>query len=352
MENKKFAKTSLIYLIVMCLIAVIFFIASIGVKMPDWLYSCLIQIVVMFGGTFLLYTMLVSKKPKQTFKDFGFKRVGRDVIALTFVLGLLLFLLNSVVSSVANGIIYYLGYESISIMPKLSTPDPTFGTLLYSIAFTAVLPAFCEEFVHRGMLFGANQKLVGSRQALLISSLLFGLLHFSVEKFFYATILGYLIGYVAYVTESIYPSMIIHFVNNFVSVVLSYLEIKYDIAFDIVNFLQNSIGVQSATLTILFISLCLALLIGSIIMCYKLLYKLTYKRKLVTYAKLIKEKNLPIEPPRVMAEKITELEYTRIAEFNSKTQYSATAEKYKIFYRIAVLFGSIITLFTFIWGIL
>ena len=352
MENRKFAKISIIYLIVMILIAVIFLVASLGVKMADWLYSSLIQVVAMFGATFLLYTLIVSKKPKQTFKDFGFKRVSSDIVIMTFGLGVLLFLLNSVASSVANGIIYYLGYETISIMPRLNTSVPSFGTLIYDIAFTAILPAVCEEFVHRGMLFGANQKLVGSRQALFISSLLFGLLHFSVEKFFYATILGYFIGYIAYITESIYPSMIIHFVNNFASVILSYLEIKYDVAFDFVGLLQNSIGTQSATITILFISICLSLLIFSIILCYRFIGKLTYQRKLLTYAKIMKEKNLPVESPNIMAQRISQLEYARVAEFNSKTRYTTTAEKYKIFYRISVMFGTIVTIFTFIWGIL
>ena len=89
--------------------------------------------------------------------------------------------------------------------------------LLINLVFTAVLPAICEETAHRGLLL-KGQSGLGQKQALIISALLFGLLHLNIEQFFYATIIGFFLGYITFICDSIYPAMIIHFMNNALSV--------------------------------------------------------------------------------------------------------------------------------------
>ena len=74
MKNNNYLKISIIYFISLIAVAIIFTLSSFGFLINDYLSTFLIQIVVMFGVPMLLYTALVSKNFKQTFKDAGFKQ--------------------------------------------------------------------------------------------------------------------------------------------------------------------------------------------------------------------------------------------------------------------------------------
>ena len=84
-----------------------------------------------------------------------------------------------------------------------------------------MLPAFCEEFMHRGIVL-QGIKHIGFKKAIVISALLFGLLHFNINQVAYAFVIGLILGFVAVVSKNIYPAMIIHFTNNFISVYLDF----------------------------------------------------------------------------------------------------------------------------------
>ena len=62
----------------------------------------------------------------------------------------------------------------------------------------------------------------GYKKAIIISALLFGLLHLNIEQFFYATIIGLYLGYISVLCDTIYPAMIVHFMNNAIGVLMSY----------------------------------------------------------------------------------------------------------------------------------
>jgi membrane protease YdiL (CAAX protease family) len=86
----------------------------------------------------------------------------------------------------------------------------------------AVVPAIIEELFVRGILF-SNYKKINLRTSILISSMLFGMLHFNFDQFFYATVLGVVLALVYEFTENIIAPMIVHFVINGTSVTLLYL---------------------------------------------------------------------------------------------------------------------------------
>ena len=86
----------------------------------------------------------------------------------------------------------------------------------------AVLPGIFEEIVHRGILLKGYTKEIGVKRALIYSSILFGLMHLNVGQVFYATIMGLLIGITVIVSGSIFPAMIVHFVNNAINIYLVY----------------------------------------------------------------------------------------------------------------------------------
>ena len=85
-----------------------------------------------------------------------------------------------------------------------------------------VVPAFVEEFLFRGVIL-ENLLPYGRTTAILVSAVLFGLMHQNIEQLFYATVAGVVIGWVYLRTRSIWSCVLLHFFNNFQSVLGSAL---------------------------------------------------------------------------------------------------------------------------------
>lgn len=95
-------------------------------------------------------------------------------------------------------------------------------TFILAFITTAIVPAICEEFLFRGAIMHSLLKF-GKVPAILISAVMFGLMHMNFSQFFYATAAGIFLGWVACETGSIYCGMLIHFSQNFFSVFQSVL---------------------------------------------------------------------------------------------------------------------------------
>ncbi len=90
------------------------------------------------------------------------------------------------------------------------------GSGLMNILFLAIIPAFSEEFVFRGVFFHGYRS-HGFWKAALISGLIFGLMHLNFNQFSYGFALGVICAAVVEASGSIYASMVIHFLINFQS---------------------------------------------------------------------------------------------------------------------------------------
>lgn len=95
-------------------------------------------------------------------------------------------------------------------------------TFILAFITTAIVPAICEEFLFRGAIMHSLLKF-GKVPAILISAVMFGLMHTNFAQFFYATAAGIFLGWVACETGSLYCGMLIHFSQNFFSVFQSVL---------------------------------------------------------------------------------------------------------------------------------
>ncbi len=80
--------------------------------------------------------------------------------------------------------------------------------------FTAVNAPFCEELVFRGVIYRTCRKQSGAWKALWLSAILFGLMHMNFNQAGYAMVLGLGLALALEATDSLWGSMIIHFVFN------------------------------------------------------------------------------------------------------------------------------------------
>lgn len=87
------------------------------------------------------------------------------------------------------------------------------GGVLWSLFLIAVVPAFCEEMLFRGLIQRGLERM-GAGWSIFLSGLLFGLFHFDFQRFAAQTLIGFIAAYMVYRTGSIINGMIIHFMNN------------------------------------------------------------------------------------------------------------------------------------------
>lgn len=106
--------------------------------------------------------------------------------------------------------------------PQTQSGTPT--SLVLNLISTAVLPALLEEMVMRGYVLGALRP-HGDKSAVILSALLFGLIHGNVLQLPFAFMLGLVLGWLVVQTGSIWPAVLLHFGNNAMSVLLDYVEL-------------------------------------------------------------------------------------------------------------------------------
>lgn len=86
----------------------------------------------------------------------------------------------------------------------------------------AVLPAITEEITIRGIvLSGYEDKNI--YLSCIITGLLFGIVHLDPQQFLYATVLGVILALVVRITNSIFASILMHFLINGTSITLQKL---------------------------------------------------------------------------------------------------------------------------------
>lgn len=86
--------------------------------------------------------------------------------------------------------------------------------LLLTLFHVGVVPAVCEEILYRGYVFRAFQRSWGPVLAIVMSGLIFGAYHMQLTNLLPLAAIGMVLAYVTWTTESIYPAIIAHFINN------------------------------------------------------------------------------------------------------------------------------------------
>jgi ABC-2 type transport system permease protein/sodium transport system permease protein len=97
--------------------------------------------------------------------------------------------------------------------------------ILFSMA---VVPAVCEELFFRGYLFRALEHTASAGRAIWVSALIFGIFHVvssgqaTPERFLPSTFLGFILGWVAWKSGSVWPGIMLHACHNGLMLCLAY----------------------------------------------------------------------------------------------------------------------------------
>ena len=245
----------------------------------DIVYSLVAQILCMGLVPFVCLLVTSKRTVREVLAPMRYKapRDTRTCVLVTLGLVLLIMPFTMAWSSITQLVFNIFGYKRPVASGTIYTGA---GDFFLFLAISAILPAVFEEFSHRGVLLSGLEYRSSERSAIVLSAVLFGLMHESPGQMIYATMGGIVFAYVVVKTDSIIPAMCAHFANNAISTLLDYSRQT-----------QNSLGVwydsvsNGSTLSVI---VTLAILVGSLYAMYKLLQYLSSKApKSITEGKLL-----------------------------------------------------------------
>ncbi|MDE3092071.1 MAG: CPBP family intramembrane metalloprotease, partial [Chloroflexota bacterium] len=111
------------------------------------------------------------------------------------------------------------GYQP-ALQDVLTRLDATgFGFVLTLVAAAVVAP-IAEETFFRGFVYGGLRGRIGVIGAMVVSTLFFTALHFSIDQFIPIFFLGLFLAFLYEKTGSLYPGILLHATNNAISLVV------------------------------------------------------------------------------------------------------------------------------------
>ena len=262
-DKKQFFRAATASGLLMLLFYVIPFIVQLLIRFADKLFSINLadiyyntnssfEVSLFIGGIYqiiylLLAIFIVTRfykfKPFSVFKKYGFadeKVIIGDEYGLSYsqldeiehekakkpssltwdkilLIGIpVMYAINVVSSWLSFGItklVNNAGYTVPDVTLDLSSNNPLNVILLF--VRLAVLAPLIEEFLMRGCMLRIL-KPYGNWFAIIITSVMFGLLHNNIGQGIGAVAIGILFGIIAIKSESIYPTIVLHGVNNFI----------------------------------------------------------------------------------------------------------------------------------------
>ena len=151
--------------------------------------------------------------------------------------------------------------DSFNTVNELTAPNTACGVILF--VQMAVLAPLFEEFWFRGMVLESLRP-YGNGVAIFISAFLFGLTHANFAQFFYATIFGVFLGYIAVSTRSVVTTTVIHAIFNSFSASILLLLTNKSVADFIMRTQSGQTGEMTPAVVIYIIICCIMLLTAGV----------------------------------------------------------------------------------------
>ncbi len=151
------------------------------------------------------------------FERFHAPRFGMIMIAV--VIGVGCILLNVAIGCLNSALTYGIDINSTALDVEDSLMNSSLAVMVVTVA---IIPAISEEFLMRGALLESwrRKSAVG---AVLLTSLLFALLHSAPSNIPVYFAMGVVLALVYNITRNVWLSVTVHFINNLLSVLVSAL---------------------------------------------------------------------------------------------------------------------------------
>lgn len=234
--------------------------------LSDFVFTVLVQICMLLVMTFLFIKFLLKKNMREVLEFSNCKKTAWFNLALAVPIGMCCYVVTIWVSNLWMNIIINLGYT------YTSTPLPEVFSgweFIAAIVLTGIFPAICEEFFNRGGLLTTIRGSYPMMVTVALMGVEFGLFHQNITQVFYTMLFGVLMSFMTLKCKSLYPAMIVHFMNNTIAVIDEYC---YEYGFLNGGFYKIIFAAQdrSPQLLLLLFAVFAAILVGLVILLARL----------------------------------------------------------------------------------
>jgi membrane protease YdiL (CAAX protease family) len=175
----------------------------------------------------LIYIWLKKFDLRETLR---IKQVPHSLYLISAFIGISATILSSEIDAYLiplfpkNGLFQWF-QEMMNHLPEMMKIKTVSDGILLFFA-TVVVAAVLEELLFRGFLQKALENNNGAIFAIFVSSLLFSIVHGNVLWGIQIFLIGILLGWVAWKSNSIFPGMIIHGTNNGIAIIFMNLSVN------------------------------------------------------------------------------------------------------------------------------
>lgn len=196
----------LIAVFVLGSIAISYFTAYTGIT-PEYWQQCILSELLLLVPSLIF----VAVNRINILACLPYRRLRWQDALLSLLIGYMLIPVVLFINVITS--LFATNYLQESSVEFTSYPYPV------QVVIIAMIPAFVEEFVFRGLIYHSYRKngLVG---AILFSALSFGIMHMNLNQFFYAFIIGMFFAKMVEVTGSMWSSVLAHFAFNTYSITM------------------------------------------------------------------------------------------------------------------------------------
>lgn len=169
----------------------------------------------------LLMAIVLTRSPRHAL------RIHRPQLSHLLAAALIGFALHPSYQLLAQAVstLYEMNPETIKILQQFQAmvmEQPLWQIVL----LLAVLPAICEELAFRGFIFGGLLRQQGALRAIVVSALFFGFTHTLIQQSVSASVMGLLLGLIAWRTGGVLATIIVHLINNALGIGLAWCAAK------------------------------------------------------------------------------------------------------------------------------
>lgn len=211
------ALASVIFIIYNVIFLQLYSLLPVGMRANIFVYylaSFLLEAMFAFSAI----TVALSRKVDIAHASGMKKKFNGKIVWICFAISIVCLIFFGNITSTFLSILELCGYTQ-----QLSNiVIDTFWKYLIYVVITCATPAFCEELLFRGTILSGLKK-YGVKVAVVISAIIFTLMHGTPEQTIHQFIIGVIIGLIFFKTGNLWLGVIIHFFNNFISVTMSYL---------------------------------------------------------------------------------------------------------------------------------
>lgn len=210
---------SMIILVIIFMTIVTAFVLITNQDNQDQIFTFIFSPFVEFFAVFMpivVYFLITKKDYKKVLR---LNKIKIKHIIAVVILGLAAQVIGNFLNTLMIFLLQFLG----QVPTEHVTVPANIFQLVYMIVIIAVLPSIFEELLCRGIILRGYEGF-GIKWGIVISAVLFGMLHYSLTNFVFPLFLGLILAYVVYRTNSIFASIILHFTCNTFGVFILYFQ--------------------------------------------------------------------------------------------------------------------------------